>query len=162
MNNVIKNLLVNSQLKDIGADADNISWNNEKTLKQILGDLDFGSASSLTDFLNQQNATIEELNTKLQDLTTLYNTLYEIVTTLQNAQIIQTLTNLQSDIAATEQSISSLAAQDIKWDHITNRTLSTYFGNLDNMPYKTLRDWLEHLSTTSGGGAVWQLIPVEN
>lgn len=54
----------------------------------------------------------------------------------------------------------------IQWDATPNRNLKQVLGNLDNMPYSNLREWLEHMIVgegLNGNGVIhWEAMPFKN
>lgn len=92
---------------------------------------------------------LDSLETRIYNLETqedAYRVLHQSFYTLKNQQI---------------------PVSKIQWDVAPNRNLKQVLGNLDNMPYSNLREWLEHMvvrenneSSAENSNVIWQQIPV--
>lgn len=165
-NNLITHLTINNESHPIGAEAENVAWDNSKNLKQIIGE-EINTDSSIDDKLNSISDEIESISSQSISQQS------QLALLENNVQILQQkISNLNSsDITnsiiqqLTKNLLKNIPVRNIKWDTLPPRNLKEILGNLDNMPYSTLRDWLEAKGGNNGGssssGPIWKSIATQ-
>lgn len=143
----------------IGADAENIKWNDDISIKDVIGkniDTNQTIDERLSDVAGSVN-TLQQ-NSLIQD--NKINQLQDKTEDLQNTISSADIPTLKTQIDQLKNKTNNLPVRNIKWDITPPRNLKDVLGNLDNMPYPTLRDWLESLEGGGGPGAatIWEEI----
>lgn len=143
-NNIIKTLKtqdLNTTFR-IGADAQDIDYNNEKNLYEVIGEQ--LTENSLSNRIETNEDNINTLTDITNQLTT------EISNILSNNENISIqLENLENNYQTLNNNIQSITlptlVSQIIWDVAGNKNLRTILGALENMAYSSVRDWLESL-----------------
>lgn len=147
----------------IGANAENVEWNDDISIKDVIGkniDTNKTIDERLSDVAGSVN-TLQQ-NSLIQD--NKINQLQDKTEDLQNTISSADIPTLKTQIDQLKNKTNNLPVRNIKWDITPPRNLKDVLGNLDNMPYPTLRDWLESLEGGGGSGSatVWEEIQKKN
>ncbi len=140
----------------IGADAQDIDYNGNKNLTQIIGNQLTNEPLSERIETNENN--ISSLTSNLNYLTT------QIANIIANNESmsdqIENLENVCSELNSNIQTITMpTLINKIIWDTANNRTLRAVLGPLENMPFNSVRDWLNSLESNSNSRElVWTSI----
>ena len=132
----------------IGADAQNIDFPNGQNLLEIIGNIAENEyiSSGLLDRVSTNENWIEILKQYYNDLN--LNT-----EGLMNSNAIQdeNINNIQSELNTLSTEIAKITmpylVDKIIWDTANQRTLRAILGNLQNMPYNSVRSWLQALTS---------------
>ena len=132
----------------IGADAQNIDFPNGQNLLEIIGNIPENEyiSSGLLDRVSTNENWIEILKQYYNDLN--LNT-----EGLMNSDAIQdeNINNIQSELNTLSTEIAKITmpylVDKIIWDTANQRTLRAILGNLQNMPYNSVRSWLQTLTS---------------
>lgn len=132
----------------IGADAQNIDFPNGQNLLEIIGNITENEyiSSGLLDRVSTNENQIEILKQYYNDLN--LNT-----EGLMNSNAIQdeNINNIQSELNTLSTEIAKITmpylVDKIIWDTANQRTLRAILGNLQNMPYNSVRSWLQTLTS---------------
>lgn len=132
----------------IGADAQNIDFPNGQNLLEIIGNITENEyiSSGLLDRVSTNENWIEILKQYYNDLN--LNT-----EGLMNSNAIQdeNINNIQLELNTLSTEIAKITmpylVDKIIWDTANQRTLRAILGNLQNMPYNSVRSWLQALTS---------------
>lgn len=132
----------------IGADAQNIDFPNGQNLLEIIGNITENEyiSSGLLDRVSTNENWIEILKQYCNDLN--LNT-----EGLMNSNAIQdeNINNIQLELNTLSTEIAKITmpylVDKIIWDTANQRTLRAILGNLQNMPYNSVRSWLQALTS---------------
>lgn len=132
----------------IGADAQNIDFPNGQNLLEIIGNITENEyiSSGLLDRVSTNENWIEILKQYYNDLN--LNT-----EGLMNSNAIQdeNINNIQLELNTLSTEIAKITmpylVDKIIWDTANQRTLRAILGNLQNMPYNSVRSWLQTLTS---------------
>lgn len=132
----------------IGADAQNIVFPNGQNLLEIIGNITENEyiSSGLLDRVSTNENWIEILKQYYNDLN--LNT-----EGLMNSNAIQdeNINNIQLELNTLSTEIAKITmpylVDKIIWDTANQRTLRAILGNLQNMPYNSVRSWLQALTS---------------
>ena len=132
----------------IGADAQNIDFPNGQNLLEIIGNITENEyiSSGLLDRVSTNENWIEILKQYCNDLN--LNT-----EGLMNSSAIQdeNINNIQLELNTLSTEIAKITmpylVDKIIWDTANQRTLRAILGNLQNMPYNSVRSWLQALTS---------------
>lgn len=132
----------------IGADAQNIDFPNGQNLLEIIGNIAENEhiSSGLLDRVFTNEKWIEILKQY-------YNDLNLSTEGLVNSDAIQdeNINNLQLELNTLSTEIAKITTpylvDKIIWDTANQRTLRAILGNLQNMPYNSVRSWLQALTS---------------
>jgi len=128
---------------DIGADAENIDWGNS-TLKNVIGE-NIDTSTSIADQL-------QELKDIINTLTSSNNAVSAGVTEAAIEAFNDFTENFNIDEFNNKINLlmnRPIAVNQVRWNTGAMRNLRDILGACDNMPYATIRDWLENLSVLS-------------
>lgn len=132
----------------IGADAQNIDFPNGQNLLEIIGNITENEyiSSGLLNRVSTNENWIEILKQYCNDLN--LNT-----EGLMNSNAIQdeNINNIQLELNTLSTEIAKITmpylVDKIIWDTANQRTLRAILGNLQNMPYNSVRSWLQALTS---------------
>lgn len=132
----------------IGADAQDIDYKDSdlydsgKNLLEIIGTNI--KESSLSDRISTNENTLEELQSSIYNLD-------ERIAELNNNTTLNSIEELQSNYNLLMNRVAQIAIPNlvnkILWDTAGQKNLREILGNLENMPYATLRLWLQALTS---------------
>lgn len=131
----------------IGADAQNIDFPNGQNLLEIIGNIAENEQISpgLLDRISTNEDWIEILKQYYNDLNLNIEGLIN-----SNAMQNENINNIQSDLNTLSTEITEntmpYSVDKIIWDNTNPRTLRAILGNLQNMPYSSVRSWLQALT----------------
>lgn len=132
----------------IGADAQNIDFPNGQNLLEIIGNIAENEQISpgLLDRISTNEDWIEILKQYYNDLNLNIEGLIN-----SNAMQNENINNIQSDLNTLSAEITEntmpYSVDKIIWDNPSPRTLRAILGNLQNMPYSSVRSWLQALTS---------------
>ena len=132
----------------IGADAQNIDFPNGQNLLEIIGNIAENEhiSSGLLDRVSTNENWIEILKQYCNDLNLNTEGLMNS-DTMQNENI----NNIQLELNTLSTEIAKITmpylVDKIIWDTANQRTLRAILGNLQNMPYNSVRSWLQALTS---------------
>ena len=141
----------------IGADAQDIDYNNEKNLIQVIGTQLTNDSLSERIEINEDN-----INSAISNINYLIAQVATIIT--NNEGILNQIENLGNTCSELNSNIQSITTptlvNKIIWDVANKRTLRAVLGPLENMPYNSVRAWLERLENQTKD-LTWQAIADE-
>ncbi len=126
----------------IGADAQDVDYNNEKNLIQVIGTQLTNNSLSERIEINEDN-----INSAISNINYLIAQVATIIT--NNEGILNQIENLENTCSELNSNIQSITTptlvNKIIWDVANKRTLRAVLGPLEKMPYNSVRAWLERL-----------------
>lgn len=132
----------------IGADAQNIDFPNGQNLLEIIGNITENEyiSSGLLDRVSTNENWIEILKQYYNDLNLNTEGLMN-----SNATQDENINNIQLELNTLSTEIAKITmpylVDKIIWDTANQRTLRAILGNLQNMPYNSVRSWLQALTS---------------
>lgn len=132
----------------IGADAQNIDFPNGQNLLEIIGNITENEyiSSGLLDRVSTNENWIEILKQYCNDLNLNTEGLMN-----SNATQDENINNIQLELNTLSTEIAKITmpylVDKIIWDTANQRTLRAILGNLQNMPYNSVRSWLQALTS---------------
>lgn len=130
---------------DIGANAENIDWNNSnKKLTEIIG-TNIDTSTSIQEKIETLNLAISNLQTIVS------NNVFSTFVTEEAIAAFNELAENFDILNQYSQQLKEIAARPIpvtqvRWDTGSMKNLREILGACDNLPYNNIRDWLEILT----------------